>query len=147
MRNARSASEADREYFIYCSGATLSAVRYKNWKMYYSMSGPGADGWLYPLINYSWTQVQNIKRDPFEQAVGEDQKTAMSLGGALAAPMTAYQYDWNMLPIGQMIALRHLETFEDYPPMQAPPSYNLAQVMERIKAQKRAIHNTGHPSD
>ena len=59
-----------REYFIYYSGATLSAVRYKNWKMYYSMAGPGPDGWLYPLINYSWTQVQNIKRDPFEQAVG-----------------------------------------------------------------------------
>jgi arylsulfatase len=136
-----------REYFIYYSGATLSAVRYKNWKMYYSMAGPGADGWLYPLINYAWTQVQNIKRDPFEQAVGEDQKTALSMGGAIAAPMTAYQYDWNMLPIGQMIALRHLETFEDYPPMQAPPSYNLSQVMERIKAQKRAIHNTGHPSD
>ena len=46
-----------------------------------------------------------------------------------------------------MIALRHLETFEDYPPMQAPPSYNLAQVMEQIQAQKRSIHNSGHPSD
>ena len=33
-----------------------------------------------------------------------------------------------MLPIGQMIALRHLESFEEFPPMQAPPSYNLAQV-------------------
>ena len=64
---------------------------------------------------------------------------------AIAAPMTAYQYDWNMLPIGQMIALRHLETVEDYPPMQAPPSYNLAQVMEQISLQKRSIHNWGHP--
>ena len=50
----------------------ISAVRYKNWKMYDSMAGPGADGWLYPLINYAWPQVQNIKRDPFEQAVGSD---------------------------------------------------------------------------
>jgi hypothetical protein len=32
----------------------------------------------------SVTLVQNIKRDPFEQAVGIDQKSAMSLGGALA---------------------------------------------------------------
>ena len=31
--------------------------------------------------------------------------------------------------------------------MQAPPSYNLAQVMEQIEAQKRAIHNSGHPSE
>ena len=136
-----------REHFIYYSGATLSAVRYKNWKMYYSMAGPGAEGWLYPLINYAWTQVQNIKRDPFEQAVGSDVKTALGMGGAIAAPMTAYQYDWNMLPIGQLIALQHLETFEEYPPMQAPPSYNLSQVMAQIEAQKRGIHNTGHPSD
>ena len=134
-----------RDYFIYYSGATLSAVRYKNWKMYYSMAEPGADGWLYPLINYAWTLVQNIKRDPFEQAVGADQKTAMAMGGALAAPMTAYQYDWNMLPIGQMIALRHLETFEDYPPMQAPPSYNLAQVMEQIQGAEAGDSQHGSP--
>ena len=51
------------------------------------------------------TLVQNIKRDPFEQAVGIDQKSAMGLGGALAAPSTAYLYDWNMLPIGQQLWL------------------------------------------
>ena len=27
----------------------------------------------------------------------------MSVGGAIAAPMTAYQYDWNILPIGQLL--------------------------------------------
>ena len=52
------------------SGATPSAVRYKNWKMYYTMSQPGADGWLLPLIPFHFTLVQNIKRDPFEKAVG-----------------------------------------------------------------------------
>ena len=52
-----------------------------------------------------------------------------------------------MLPIGQMMALRHLESFEEFPPMQAPPSYNLAQVMEEIQARKRAIHNAGHASE
>ncbi len=136
-----------RETFIYYSGATLSAVRYKNWKFYYSMSQPGPDGWLEPLINYNFTLVNNIKRDPFEQAVGSWQKTAASMQGALASPSTAYIYDWNLLPISQGIALRHLESFEEFPPMQAPPSYNLAQVMAQIEAQKRQIHNSGHPSD
>ena len=136
-----------RETFIYYSGATLSAVRYKNWKFYYSMAQPGPDGWLLSLETYSWTLINNIKRDPFEQAVGSWQKTAASIQGALAGPMTAYAYDWNILPIGQAIALRHLESFEEFPPMQAPPSYNLAQVMDQIEAQKRSIHNSGHPSD
>jgi hypothetical protein len=77
--SARSA----RDYFFYYSGATPSAVRYKNWKMYYTMSQPGPAGWIMPLIPFHFTLVQNIKRDPFEQAVGIDQKTALvaPLGG------------------------------------------------------------------
>jgi arylsulfatase len=82
-----------RNHFFYFSGATPSAVRYKNWKMYYTMSQPGPAGWIMPLIPFHFTLVQNIKRDPFEQAVGIDQKTALSIGGALGAPATAFLYD------------------------------------------------------
>ena len=131
-----------REVFYYFSAATPSAVRYKNWKMYYTMSQPGPAGWIMPLVPFHFTLVQNIKRDPFEQAVGIDQKTAMSIGGALAAPTTAFMYDWNLLPIGQQLWLRWFETLKEFPPMQAPASYNLTQVMEQIKA-----GNDKHPSD
>jgi arylsulfatase A-like enzyme len=134
-------TKSAREVFYYFSGATPSAVRYKNWKMYYTMSQPGAEGWILPLIPFHFTLVQNIKRDPFEQAVGISQKTAMGLGGALAAPMTAFQYDWNMLPIGQQLWLQWFETLKAFPPLQAPESYNLSQVMDQIKA------GGGHPSD
>jgi arylsulfatase len=122
-----------RDVFFYYSGATPSAVRYKNWKMYYTMSQPGPAGWIMPLIPFHFTLVQNIKRDPFEQAVGLDQKTAMGLGGALAGPVTAFQYDWNMLPIGQLLWLKELESYREYPPMQTPASYNLEQIMEQVK--------------
>ena len=130
-----------REVFYYFSGATPSAVRYKNWKMYYSMSQPGAEGWILPLVPFHFTLVQNVRRDPFEQAVGLDQKTALSIGGALAAPSTAFLYDWNLLPIGQQLWLDWFETLKQFPPLQAPASYNLTQVMEQIKA------GGGHPSD
>ena len=95
-------------------------MRYKNWKMYYTMSQPGPTGWILPLVPFHFTLVQNIKRDPFEQAVGLDQKTAMGLGGALGGPVTAFLYDWNMLPIGQQLWLEHLLSYEKYPPLQAP---------------------------
>ncbi len=94
-----------RDVFFYYSGATPSAVRYKNWKMYYTMSQPGSDR-LVPAARSTSTSPwsQNIKRDPFEQAVGfGNQKSAMALGGALGSPSTAYLYDWNMLPIGQQL--------------------------------------------
>jgi arylsulfatase A-like enzyme len=122
-----------RDFFFYYSGATPSAVRYKNWKMYYTMSQPGATGWIMPLTPFHFTLVQNIKRDPFEQAVGVDQKTVMSLGGTLGGPVTAFQYDWNLLPIGQQLWLKHLETFEKFPPLQPAESYNLSSILEQVK--------------
>ncbi|MFZ0458956.1 MAG: arylsulfatase [Rhodoplanes sp.] len=131
-----------RDYFFYYSGATPSAVRYKNWKMYYNMSQENAAGWLLPLVPYHFTLVQNIKRDPFEQAVGLDQKTLMGTGGSLGAPATAFQYDWNMLPIGQQLWLKHLLTFEKFPPLQPPETYNLDGI---IAAVKKA--NASHPGD
>src|SRR5262249_54954992 len=100
-----------------------------------------AEGWILPLIPFHFTLVDNIKRDPFEQAVGIDQKTAMSVGGALAGPVTAFQYDWNMLPLGQQLWLYLFATLKEFPPIQTPPSYNLAQVLDQIK-----VAGT-HPSD
>lgn len=135
-------AKSPREVFYYFSGATPSAVRYKNWKLYYSMSQPGADGWIMPLIPFHFTLVQNIKRDPFEKAVGTAQSSAMSMGGALTAPSTAFLYDWNILPIGQQLWLDWLETLKRFPPLQAPASYNLAQVIEQVKAGAAS-----HPSD
>jgi len=86
-----------------------------------------------PLTPFHFTLVQNIKRDPFEQAVGTDVKTAMNIGGARGGPVTAFQYDWNMLPIGRQLWQKHLMTYEKYPPLQAPESYNLSQVLEEVK--------------
>jgi arylsulfatase A-like enzyme len=47
----------------------------------------------------------------------------------------------HMLPIGQQLWLDWFETLKEFPPMQAPESYNLTQVMDQIKA------GGGHPSD
>jgi arylsulfatase A-like enzyme len=130
-----------RDYFFYYSGATPSAVRYKNWKFYYSMAQEGAAGWMEPLVTYHWTMIQNIKRDPFEQAAGiTGQKTAFGLGGALGAPATAYIYDWNILPIGQLLWFKELESYKYFPPLQAPETYNLTGILDAMK-------KGAHPSD
>jgi hypothetical protein len=67
--------------------------------------------------------------------VGIDQKTAMSVGGALGAPSTAYIYDWNMLPIGQQLWLKELESYKTFPPLQAPETYNLDGILAQLKSQ------------
>jgi arylsulfatase A-like enzyme len=128
-----------RDAFFYYLGATPSAVRYKNWKFYYAMTGETPASSFAPPVPYKWTQLQNILRDPFEQAVGQDQKTLFSVAGALGAPSTAYVYDWNLLPIGQILWLKELESYRQFPPLQMAASYNLDQIVEQIKQQ--AQHN------
>jgi arylsulfatase A-like enzyme len=130
-----------RDYFFYYSGATPSAVRYKNWKMYYSMTASGAAGWTDPLINFHWTIVANIKRDPFEQAVTfGDAKTLANVQGALASPSTAYIYDWNVLPVGQLLWLKELSSYKEFPPLQAPETYNLDGILKQME-------QSNHPSE
>ena len=49
----------------------------------------------------------------------------MAFAGALAAPATAYVYDWNMLPLGQLLWEKELMSYKEFPPLQAPETYNL----------------------
>jgi arylsulfatase A-like enzyme len=129
-----------RDTFFYYSGKDPSAVRYKNWKMYFAMVSDAPAGFTVGVIPYHWTQVVNIKRDPFEISIGSQYKTLMGVGGAIASPSTAYQYDWNMLPIGQALWLKELETYIPFPPLQDPASYNLDQVMQQVKNMKNTSH-------
>jgi arylsulfatase len=133
-----------RDYFFYYSGSTPSAVRIKNWKIYYTMSQPGGSGWLEPLKTYHFPLIQNIKRDPFEQYVSpDDNKSLTSFGGALAAPSTAFMYSGlGIMPLGQQLWLKELESYRTYPPLQSPETYNLTQVIDQVKKM-----NEAHPGD
>ena len=129
-----------RDVFFYYSNSTPSAVRYKNWKMYYTMTGTDPTGAMMGKTTYSWTMVDNIRRDPFEIAGGlDDLKSAMSFGGAIASPSTAYLYDWNMLPLGQWLWEKELLSYKEFPPLQAPETYNLDGILQEMK---RAPHGS-----
>jgi arylsulfatase A-like enzyme len=130
-----------RDVFFYYTGSKPSAVRYKNWKMYYTMVGTSPTSAMTGSTSYAWTMVDNIKRDPFEIAGGlDDPKSAMFFGGALASPSTAYLYDWNMLPIGQQLWLKELMSYKEFPPLQAPETYNLDGIIQEMKNAKTASH-------
>jgi arylsulfatase A-like enzyme len=130
-----------RDHFFYYSGKDPSAVRYKNWKMYFAMVSQSPAGFIGGVMPYHWTEVVNIKRDPFETSIGSFSKTLFGMGGALAGPVTGYVYDWNMLPIGQQLWLRELQTYIPFPPLQKPASYNLEQVMAQVQEMQ-----SKHPS-
>jgi arylsulfatase A-like enzyme len=130
-----------RDVFFYYSGPKPSAVRYQNWKMYFAIAPETPWGFNVPGVQTQFmATTTNLKRDPFETAVGEERKAAFGYAGALAGPVTAFIYDWNMLPLGQQLWLKELESYKQFPPLQSPESWNLDQVTEQIRS------GLGHPS-
>ena len=130
-----------RDTFFYYSSSHPSAVRYKNWKMYFAIAPETATGFVNPGVQTQFVAgMVNLKRDPFETAWGDEKKASFWMSGALAGPVTAFIYDWNLLPIGQVLWLKELESYKEFPPLQDPASYNLDQVMEQLKK------GQGHPS-
>src|SRR5262249_57639008 len=112
-----------REVFFYYSGPKPSAVRYKNWKMYYAMVPTSPVGAMVGAQTYAWTQVNNIARDPFEIAGGNDHiKTTMQIGGALASPGTAYLDEWMPLPLGQAVRRKQVATYKAFAALKQPAS-------------------------
>ena len=64
-----------RDTFFYYSGSHPSAVRYKNWKMYFAIAPETATGFLSPGVQTQFAAgMVNLKRDPFETAMGRREK-------------------------------------------------------------------------
>ncbi|MET3967251.1 arylsulfatase A-like enzyme [Bradyrhizobium sp. S3.9.1] len=132
-----------RDHFFYYGGPVPSAVRYKNWKIYFAMASEAASGGLLGVHTFHWPLVNNIKRDPFEGSVGFQPSSLMGQSGALAGPVTAYIYDWNIIPVGQALWLQELESYGPYPSLQSPASYSLAQVLTEVKEQMKRTRAKG----
>ena len=64
-----------RDTFFYYSSAHPSAVRYKNWKMYFAIAPETATGFISPGVQTQFAAgMVNLKRDPFETSLGRREK-------------------------------------------------------------------------
>jgi len=58
----------------------------------------------------------------------------LAFGGSLAAPSSAFMYDGlAIMPLGQQLWLQQLESYVKFPPLQAPETYNLGEVLRQVK--------------
>src|SRR5437867_1231500 len=102
-------AKSARDTFFYYSSSHPSAVRYKNWKLYFAIAPETATGFLLPGVQTQFAAgVVNLKRDPFETAWGDEKKAKLSISGTLAGPVTATVNDWNLHPVGQVLWLTGL---------------------------------------
>ena len=66
--------------------------------------------------------------------MGAGAKAALTgYGGVLAAPSGAYLYDWNLLPIGQLLWHEGTQSYVEFPPLQEAASYNLSVILQKVK--------------
>ena len=61
-------------------------------------------------------------------------------GGSIGSPGNAYIYNWNMLPIGQLLWEKELMSYKEFPAMQAPETYNLDGILKAMQ-QSRQGHD------
>ncbi len=129
-----------RDTFFYYSGKDPSAVRYKNWKIYFTMVsdnaagpplperflslGPGRQYQARPVRDLDWCTIQD---------------SSWVMGGVIGSPSTAYVYDWNMLPIGQALWLKETRELDPVPAAPGPGELQpRIRVLQQLKQAKIA---------
>jgi arylsulfatase len=117
-----------RESFFYVNDdQQLVALRYDNWKLVFMEQR--VDGtlriWAEPFVTLRLPKIFNLRTDPYERAdVTSNTYYDWSLDHAfLVVPAQGY--------VGEFLA-----TFKDYPQRQKAASFNLNEVLEKMKDSK-----------
>ena len=115
-----------RHEIFYFGGAELGAVRVDNFK-YQFYTQP--DGWPGPKVTTDMPSIYNIRQDPFERTP--------ILNFAQGSPAWFNEFfgreAWRFVFVQQVVT-KLGETAIEYPPMQAPASFNLSAVKAKIDA-------------
>src|SRR5678815_2751075 len=107
-----------RHEIYYFAEGTLGAVRLDDYK-YRFIDQP--NGWLGGTVKPDFPMLSNVRLDPFERT---------GIGRALDY-VSWFKYEfWRFVFVQQEVA-RFGQSFIEFPPMQAPASFNL----EAVKAQ------------
>jgi arylsulfatase A-like enzyme len=117
---------SNRHEIFYFGGAELGAVRINNFK-YQFYDQP--DGWPGPKVPLDMPLLYNIRQDPFERT------PIQNLGEGSPGYMNGFyaREFWRFVFVQDMVAKLGATAIE-YPPMQAPASFNLSEVKKKIDA-------------
>ncbi|SFJ97341.1 arylsulfatase [Methylocapsa palsarum] len=122
-----------RHEIFYFGGPKLGALRLDDFK-YQFMQQPY--GWPGEKVDTDMPTIINIRQDPFERTPSIRGETLNNLGGGYMNDFMAREF-WRFVLVQQKVA-ELAKTAIEFPPMQAPASFNLeavkAKVEEAIKA-------------
>jgi arylsulfatase A-like enzyme len=115
-------SGARKEFFYFTDDGSLSALRYSNWKMLFSVQrAHGLEVWQNPYIALRLPMLLNLRMDPFERAEESEDYPRWRIDNA-----------WAFMP-AQAVVAQFLQTFKEFPPRAKPGSFNLDQVLQKMQ--------------
>jgi len=121
-----------RHEVFYFGGPKLGAVRIDDFK-YQFYEQPF--GWPGEKVTTDMPTIVNLRQDPFERTPSTRGQSMNDMGGGYMNEFYAREF-WRFVPVQQRVA-ELAKTAIEFPPMQAPASFNLeavkAQVDEAIK--------------
>jgi arylsulfatase len=118
-----------RDEVWYFAGPVLGAYRLDQFKYYFIAQGNGFNGLVGPIINPQGMSIVNLWVDPFERTLPQN------LEETPAAFQEFYAHEfWRFTYVQQRVA-PFAQTFVDFPPQQAPASFNIGAIVEQIKEQ------------
>ncbi len=122
-----------RHELFYFGGPHLGAIRIDDFK-YQFLQQPY--GWPGEKVTTDMPTIVNIRQDPFERTPSVRGETLNNLGGGYMNDFYAREF-WRFVSVQQTVA-KMAETAIEFPPMQAPATFNLdaikRQIEEAIKA-------------
>jgi arylsulfatase A-like enzyme len=121
-----------RHEIFYFGGPHLGAVRIDDFK-YQFFQQP--QGWPGPKVTTDMPVLYNIRQDPFERTPSTGGQSLNDLGGGYMNDFYAREF-WRFVMVQEYVTKLAM-TAKEFPPMQAPASFNLEAVKEKIdEAQK-----------
>jgi arylsulfatase len=122
-----------RHELFYFGGPTLGAIRIDDFKFTFYQQ---PYGWPGEKVTTDMPAIVNLRQDPFERTPSIRGESPNDLGGGYMNEFYAREF-WRFVEVQQTVAAL-AATAIDYPPMQAPASFNLEAVKRQIDETMRS---------
>lgn len=114
------------EFFYFTDGGSLSAFRYGDWKLIFSVqNAEGMDVWIEPFTALRAPLIFNLRMDPFERAKTD----------GIGYDRWFIDHMYVMVP-AQAFVGRYIATYKAFPPRQKPGSFTLDDALSALATAK-----------
>jgi len=122
-----------RHELFYFGGPHLGALRIDDFKFQFFQQ---PYGWPGEKVTTDMPSIVNIRQDPFERTPSIRGENLNNLGGGYMNDFYAREF-WRFVLVQQYVG-KLADTAIDYPPMQAPASFNLDAIRKEIEEKIKA---------